>query len=87
MISTFGVLRGARDRVLHDRPVVDAEIGEPPGEHRDAGRRAAGQRVHRAADLLRREDRRHVDLDAFRDSARTASNSGSPRVVVTGSLT
>ena len=44
--------------------VVDAEIGQPPGEHRDAGRRAAGQRVDRRADLLGGENRGHVDLDA-----------------------
>ena len=42
---------------------------------------------HRLLDLLGGEDRGQVDLDAVRDSVRTASNSGSLRVVVTGSFT
>src|SRR5262245_43537163 len=54
-----------RNRILHDRSIVDAEVGEPAGKYRDAGGRAGIQRLYGTYYLLGGKDRGHVDVDAF----------------------
>ena len=86
MISTCGFF-GARDGVLHNRPVVNAEIREAASKHRHAGGRATVESLDGPCDLLTGKDGRHIDFDTSRESVRTASKSGSPRVFVTGNFT
>ena len=77
----------ARDGVLHHRPVVDAEIGQAAGKDRDAGGRAAAERLDRAGDLLGGEDGGHVDLDAVARERAHRVEQRLAALVVTGSLT
>ena len=81
-----GRLASSRDRVAHDRPIIDAGIDRRPA-NTDTQAGAPPASASAARCLLRSEDRRQVDLDAVTRRARTALNSGSPRVVVTGSFT
>jgi hypothetical protein len=63
MISTLAVCRTG-DGIPHDGTVIDAEIGQPAGEDRHAGRRPAGERSDGTRDLFGGEDGRHVDANA-----------------------
>src|SRR4029077_12370990 len=60
-----GGFPAARDGVLHDWPVVNAEICEAAGKHRHAGWRTTVKNLDSACDLLARKDGCHVDFDAI----------------------
>ena len=86
--SMFGVGAQHLDGRGHQRHRIAAGVGDAPGEHRDAGRRAAGQRRAHVAHLVERQQRRDVQLDARLASARWMQrHDDSPRVFVTGIFT